>query len=193
MFKLYPWEWMFDEDFGSGAGLAGGARSSPPENAAPNKGMLALAWDMAPGHPNLLPCYFEDDKRAAGLGAHYARKPLYSREGGNIELHDGASTLLGPDLAYRGARHVRQALCRLPEFEQLSGARLLAGRGRAGGHGPARGRLADHLEPFSASFRMRSWTERVTADRRTGLAGSSLFPQAARDGSRRSAAPRRRD
>ena len=30
-----------------------------------NKGMLALLWEMAPGHPNLLPCYFEDDPRAA--------------------------------------------------------------------------------------------------------------------------------
>jgi glutathionylspermidine synthase len=32
-----------------------------------NKGMLALLWEMAPEHPNLLPRYFEDDADAARL------------------------------------------------------------------------------------------------------------------------------
>ncbi len=118
LFKLYPWEWMFDEAFGRAPALREARWVEPSwKMLLSNKGMLALAWDRAPGHPNLLPCYFEEDSRARGLGTHYARKPLYSREGGNMELHDGASTILGPDLAYSGPRHVRQALCRLPEFD----------------------------------------------------------------------------
>jgi glutathionylspermidine synthase len=51
-----------------------------------NKGILPLLWEMYPDHPNLLPAYFDDDPKAAILGASYARKPLYSREGANIEL-----------------------------------------------------------------------------------------------------------
>ena len=41
---------------------------------------------MFPGHPNLLPAYFEDDPQAAELGNSYVRKPLYSREGANVTL-----------------------------------------------------------------------------------------------------------
>ncbi|MCI4677394.1 glutathionylspermidine synthase family protein [Rhodoblastus acidophilus] len=117
MFKLYPWEWMFDETFGRAPEM-GDARFIEPawKMLLSNKGMLALAWEMAPGHPNLLPCFFEDDKRAAELGACYARKPLFSREGGNVELHDGAQVVTGPDLAY-GGRFVRQALNPLPAFD----------------------------------------------------------------------------
>ena len=116
MFKLYPWEWMFDEAFGRAPALREAHFVEPAwKMLLSNKGMLALAWDMAPRHPNLLPCFFEDDPRAAELGTHFARKPLYSREGGNIELQDGARKWAGPDLAYRG-RRVLQALRRLPDF-----------------------------------------------------------------------------
>jgi glutathionylspermidine synthase len=117
MFKLYPWEWMFDEAFGRGPALREARWVEPAwKSLLSNKGMLALLWEMAPDHPNLLPCYFEGDPRSRDLGASYARKPLYSREGGNVELHDGAETILGPDLAYGGQGHVLQALCRLPDF-----------------------------------------------------------------------------
>jgi glutathionylspermidine synthase len=117
LFKLYPWEWMFDEGFGRAPALREARLVEPGwKMLLSNKGMLALAWEMEPGHPNLLPCFFEGDPRAAVLGEQYARKPLYSREGGNVELHDGAQAILGPDLAYGGG-HVRQALRRLPEFE----------------------------------------------------------------------------
>jgi glutathionylspermidine synthase len=115
MFKLYPWEWMFDEAFGRAPALRTARWIEPAWKALlSNKGMLALLWKMAPGHPNLLPCYFEDDPGAAELGAMFARKPLFSREGGNVELHDGAEKISGPDLAYGGQGYVRQALRRLP-------------------------------------------------------------------------------
>jgi glutathionylspermidine synthase len=117
MFKLYPWEWMFDEAFGRAPELRDAHFIEPAwKMPLSNKGMLALAWEMAPGHPNLLPCFFEDDERAAELGGRYARKPLFSREGGNVELHDGAQVVTGPDLAY-GGRFVRQALNPLPAFD----------------------------------------------------------------------------
>ena len=48
--------------------------------------MLPLLWEMFPGHPNLLPAFFEDDPNAATLGTSFVRKPLYSREGANVAL-----------------------------------------------------------------------------------------------------------
>ena len=64
MFKLYPWEWLFREDFG--ASLAGSPTRwlEPPWKAIlSNKGILPLLWAMFPRHPNLLPAFFEDDPR----------------------------------------------------------------------------------------------------------------------------------
>jgi hypothetical protein len=38
-----------------------------------NKGILPLLWEMYPDHPNLLRAYFDDDPKAATLGASYVR------------------------------------------------------------------------------------------------------------------------
>jgi len=116
LFKLYPWEWMFDEAFGRAPALKEARWIEPAWKALlSSKGALALAWEIAPGHPNLLPCFFDDDARADELGADFARKPLRSREGGNVELRMGGQVFCGPDLAYGGPK-IRQALCPLPEF-----------------------------------------------------------------------------
>ncbi len=118
MFKLYPWEWMFADAFGRAPALLRTRFVEPPwKMILSGKGVLALLWDMAPGHPNLLPCYFEDDPRAASLGDRYARKPLYSREGADIELIDGASIVRGPSDGYGAEGYIRQALHSLPDFD----------------------------------------------------------------------------
>ena len=151
MFKLYPWEWMFADEFGRAPALLRTRFVEPPwKMILSGKGMLALLWDMAPGHPNLLPCYFEDDPRAASLGDRYARKPLYSREGADIELIDGASIVRGSTDGYGAEGYVRQALCPLPDFDgRPPRDRRLAGGRRAGGHGNPRGHLAYHVKPLA--------------------------------------------
>src|SRR5947207_9607704 len=74
MFKLYPWEWMFREQFG--ASLAGAPTRwlEPPWKAIlSNKGILPLLWAMFPRHPNLLPAYFDEDEKAKELGDSFVR------------------------------------------------------------------------------------------------------------------------
>jgi glutathionylspermidine synthase len=118
MFKLYPWEWMLADPFGKAPALPGTRFFEPPwKMILSSKGMLALAWEAAPGHPNLLPCFFEDDPRCAALGGRYARKPLFSREGADIELVDGGARLRGHSDGYGAEGFVRQALCPLPNFD----------------------------------------------------------------------------
>src|SRR5580704_10821793 len=86
-FKLYPWEWMFREEFGAKLNEARTCWIEPPWKAVlSNKGILPLLWEMFEGHPNLLAAYFEDDPRARELGASFVRKPLYSREGANVTM-----------------------------------------------------------------------------------------------------------
>jgi glutathionylspermidine synthase len=118
LFKLYPWEWMMREEFGRYLPGAPTQFIEPPWKAIlSNKGILPLLWAMFPGHPNLLPAYFDDDEKAAELGASYARKPLYSREGANIDLVVAGNTVDRDSGPYGEEGFVRQALAPLPQFD----------------------------------------------------------------------------
>jgi glutathionylspermidine synthase len=118
LFKLYPWEWMLADKFGTAPAMEWVRFLEPPwKTILSNKGMLALLWEMAPDHPNLLPCFFENDPQALSLGDRYARKPLYSREGADTELVDGAMHYRSSADGYGAEGFVRQKLCLLPNFD----------------------------------------------------------------------------
>ena len=118
-FKLYPWEWMFRDEFGARLREAPTRWIEPPWKAVlSNKGILPLLWEMCPGHPNLLPAYFEDDPRAGELGASYVRKPLYSREGANVALIREGVPVAEQEGPYGAEGFIRQALASLRNFSQ---------------------------------------------------------------------------
>ena len=116
LFKLYPWEWLMEEEFGSRIPGSGAQFIEPGWKAVlSNKGLLALLWEMFEGHPNLLPAFFEDDPKAASLAGRYVRKPLLSREGANIAIvENGQAVARAPTdpMAPRGscARRWRRCL-----------------------------------------------------------------------------------
>ena len=112
LFKLYPWEWMFDEQFA--AHLCG----EPWRLVEPawkvilsSKAILAVLWELFPGHANLLPAYTKPD----ALGENYARKPLRGREGANVLLRMGGRRV-ETDGTYGGEGYVYQQLCVPPDF-----------------------------------------------------------------------------
>lgn len=114
LFKLYPWEFMLQEEF------AGTILSSQTQFVEPlwkcllsNKGILPLLWQKHQGHPNLLPAFFDDGKP---LQPGWVRKPLFSREGANVELLDHQGRMLKQDGPYHDSGYIRQALAPLPEF-----------------------------------------------------------------------------
>ncbi|WP_347260941.1 glutathionylspermidine synthase family protein [Rudaea sp.] len=122
LFKLYPLEFMFAEEFGEALPKSGIHLIEPPWKAIlSNKGVLPLLWQRHENHPNLLPAFFdeaqfEDDARAA-LPAGWVRKPFFSREGANIEMHladDSTTASAGP---YDDAPTIRQAVHPLPRFD----------------------------------------------------------------------------
>jgi glutathionylspermidine synthase len=116
-FKLYPWEWMFQDAFGARLSQAPTRWIEPPWKAIiSNKGILPLLWEMFEGHPNLLPAFFEEDPKAATLGASFVRKPLLSREGANVSLISDGVAISTQDGPYGAEGHVRQALAPLPDF-----------------------------------------------------------------------------
>jgi glutathionylspermidine synthase len=119
VFKLYPWEWMFHDAFGARLADAPTRWIEPPWKAIlSNKGILPLLWEMFPGHPNLLPAFFEDDPNAAELGASFVRKPLYSREGANVALISDGVTVVEQQGPYGAEGFIRQAFAPLPNFSQ---------------------------------------------------------------------------
>jgi glutathionylspermidine synthase len=109
---------MMREQFGQALPGAPTQFIEPPWKAIlSNKGILPLLWAMFPGHPNLLPAYFEDDAKTAELGTSYARKPLYSREGANIELIADGKAVDRDSGPYGAEGYIRQAVAKLPCFE----------------------------------------------------------------------------
>ena len=132
LFKLYPWEWVMDEEFGRYLVASGANFLEPPWKAVlANKGLLPLLWEMFEGHPNLLPAYFDSDPRAGVLSDNFVRKPLLSRQGANIEIVRDGAVLFRNDGPYGGEGFVVQEFHPLPEFDgkfPLVGCWMVAGR-----------------------------------------------------------------
>lgn len=94
MFKLYPWEFMFDDEFGEYLGKQNIRWLEPPWKAIlSNKALLPMLWKMFPNHPNLLPAFFEDELDSVPEDMLLVKKPIFSREGANISFtnHKGES------------------------------------------------------------------------------------------------------
>ncbi len=116
LFKLYPWEWMLADAFGRSPSMRATRFIEPAWKAVlSNKGLLALMWEKAPGHPNLLPAYFGDDPRWKSLGGRFARKPIHSREGENVLLVDGERVVDRSGGTYGAGPFVYQGLATLPQ------------------------------------------------------------------------------
>ena len=114
LFKLYPWEWLVGEPFGTHL-LTGVTKVIEPawKMVLSNKAALALLWEMAPGHPNLLQASFEP----GGISGTVVRKPIYSREGANIQVLAGGRVIDETGGSYGAEGFVYQAQARLPDFD----------------------------------------------------------------------------
>ena len=113
LFKLYPWEWIAQERFGPNIARSNLTVIEPAWKVLLScKAILAVLWELYPDHPNLLPAYFEPGK----LGARFVKKPLYSREGANVEIHGPRGVFAQPG-TYGAEGYVYQAYAPLPEFD----------------------------------------------------------------------------
>lgn len=118
MFKLHPWEDIFRETYAGNIAGSGALFIEPAWKAIlSNKGLLPLLWERHPGHPNLLEAWFDDDAKAERLGDSFVRKPLFSREGANIELSELGKLDPVLDQGYGAEGWIRQALQPPPNFE----------------------------------------------------------------------------
>jgi glutathionylspermidine synthase len=116
LFKLYPWEFMVQEEF---ARVVVSSQTQIIEPAwkmlLSNKGILPLIWQRYPNHPNLLPAFFETPT-SEPIGPGWVRKPLFSREGANVDMITESGEKISAQGPYDDGRYVRQALHALPKF-----------------------------------------------------------------------------
>lgn len=115
LFKLYPWEFMLQEDFASVI-LSSQTQWLEPgwKMLLSNKGILPLLWQKYQGHPNLLESHFE--KPGQSFGAGWVRKPLFSREGANVELVTPSGEKISEPGPYADSPFIRQKFQPLPKF-----------------------------------------------------------------------------
>ncbi|MEU7713372.1 glutathionylspermidine synthase family protein [Micromonospora chalcea] len=114
-FKLYPWEWMLAEPYGRPA-LDPGTPTTWIEPAwkllLSNKALLAVLWELYPGHDYLLPAYLDSPR---GM-TEYVAKPLLGREGGSVRIVTGDTEITNPGI-YGDEGFCYQEFRALPEFE----------------------------------------------------------------------------
>ncbi|TKC03565.1 glutathionylspermidine synthase family protein [Pedobacter cryotolerans] len=115
IFKLYPYEWLLNEDFGKNltVDLTNTLWIEPLwKMILSNKAILPILWEIYPHHPYLLKTYFDK-----GDLVDYAKKPILSREGSNIELFKDGRSLEKTDGEYGEEGFIYQDLFELPDFD----------------------------------------------------------------------------
>ncbi|MFJ5828628.1 glutathionylspermidine synthase family protein [Streptomyces sp. NPDC093089] len=120
-FKLYPWEWLTTDRFGrhvldtldNGGGTGTTCWIEPAwKMLLSNKALLAILWELYPGHPNLLPAYLDGPRELAATTGWVA-KPLLGREGAGVTLHEAGTEPFVRD----GEACCYQELAPLPDFD----------------------------------------------------------------------------
>ena len=112
VFKLYPWEWLMGEKFGSHIPSATTRWLEPPWKALlSNKALLPMLWELFPDHPNLLPSSWKP------LPGRCVRKPILGREGANITLLDGDERILATPGAYAAGPFIYQQFHETLKFD----------------------------------------------------------------------------
>jgi glutathionylspermidine synthase len=119
IFKLYPWEWLVNEAFAPQL-----LESLSPNGTLwiepiwkmiwSNKAVLAVLWQLFPGHPNLLETSFDV------LPGNSVSKPLLAREGANVSIHKAGAVIAQTDGDYGEDGYIYQDLYRLPELARGS-------------------------------------------------------------------------
>ncbi|WP_010188743.1 glutathionylspermidine synthase family protein [Sphingomonas sp. PAMC 26605] len=113
LFKLYPWEWLVNEEFAPHLveSLAAGVTWIEPISKMiwSNKAILTVLWEMFPGHPNLLEALMSPPAGDA------VAKPLLAREGANVSLRKGGAVVAESTGDYGKEGFVYQAIYPLPE------------------------------------------------------------------------------
>lgn len=117
MFKLYPWEFMLQEEYGDFLHTADVSWLEPAWKAVlSNKALLPMLWQMFPGHPNLLAAFHEDEMASVNL-SHYVKKPIFAREGANVSIFENGKEIYASGGPYGEEGYIYQEYHPQPKFD----------------------------------------------------------------------------
>jgi glutathionylspermidine synthase len=121
LYKLYPYEQLVeDNDFDNNFDI----NIIEPywKSIISNKGFMCILWELFPNHKNLIPSYFENIFQ--NNEENYVKKPIYSREGANIEIYLNNTkkndiiqkVISSEDYGYGEEGYIYQEYIELPSF-----------------------------------------------------------------------------
>lgn len=173
LFKLYPWEWLLAEPFGPQA-----VSTLPPASQLreygprkdrrmwgstlwiepiwkmmwSNKALLAILWELNPGHEFLLPAYLDGPRELSS----YVRKPFYGREGQGITIFRDGKVAEGSPVSVTGPsshneNFVHQALAPMADAAgktAVFGSWLIDGESAGMGIRESRGLITNNTSSF---------------------------------------------
>ncbi|WP_307815479.1 glutathionylspermidine synthase family protein [Planobispora rosea] len=149
LYKLYPWEWLTSDDFGPAA-VETQKRTPWVEPLwkmlLSNKALLALLWELHPGHPNLLPAYLDGPRDLSA----YVAKPLLGREGAAIQIVTPAERHSAPG-DYGAEGYVYQDFWPLPDvggWRPVLGAWVIGDEPAGLGIRETQGLITDNTSSF---------------------------------------------
>lgn len=87
LFKLYPWEWMANEEFFQHIPAERQRFMEPAwKMMLSNKALLAILWELNPQHPFLLPAFFDSKSLGDRNITRWVEKPFFGREGAGVDI-----------------------------------------------------------------------------------------------------------
>lgn len=110
MFKIYPWEWIWDNDFS--LMMHNSIKIIEPawKYLLSNKMMWPLLWKKYPNHPNLLASFLSYEEMEK-VSKNYVSKPSLSREGNNVTMFNNLNVEVFSGGAYGDAPLIYQDRC----------------------------------------------------------------------------------
>jgi glutathionylspermidine synthase len=113
IFKLYPYEWLINEEFGNNLLINNSTTWIEPfwKMILSNKAILAVLWKLYPYNKYLLPTYFDKDYLT-----NYVKKPILSREGANVSIYKNDILIAETSGDYGEDGHIYQELFELPKY-----------------------------------------------------------------------------
>lgn len=146
LFKLYPWEWMVNEEYGRFVPRASMNWIEPSwKMLFSNKALLVILHELFPDSPYLLPTFYTPQSTS------FVKKPKLSREGANVELVLNQMIVEATHGEYGDEGFVYQDVALLPNFEgnfPVIGSWVIGGDAAGMGIREANTRITDNMSRF---------------------------------------------
>lgn len=150
LFKLYPWEWLFREDFGQYLVYDSNKEINWIEPAwksiLSNKMLLVILHELFPKSEYILPARFKEPMRS-----DYVQKPVYSREGANVLIIQDGKLVEQTGGDYGEEGYVYQQYFELPNHEgniPIIGSWLIGGEAAGMGIREGSGLITNNTSRF---------------------------------------------